>query len=820
MSNTDQDKLQLLIQKHSFQSTAQSIAAQFDNHGNLIKLGIKGLRNVPFPLEIFDFSNLLMLELLQCKIKKLPSEISRLTNLNSLYLSSNQIESLPPEIGQLSKLVLLDISYNQLKLIPQEIGKLKLDTSKNDMYINRLFSGFGANRGLTIDNNPLQTPPLEIAVKGCQAIANYYAQINSEGIDQLYEAKLIIIGEGGAGKTTLTKKIRNPDYNLEYEEKSTLGIDVEKWKFEISKEKQFQVNIWDFGGQEIYHATHQFFLTKRSLYILVADSRKEDTDFYYWLNIVEILSENSPVLIIKNEKQDRQRDINERQLRGRFPNLEKILAANFATNRGVREILAEIKNQISQLPHVGTSLPKSWIEVRKILENDKRDYISLEDYFNICKNNGFSQQKDTFQLSGYLHDLGVCLHFQQDPLLSKILILKPEWGTDAVYKVLDSKLVIDNKGKFNLANLSEIWREEKYKYMHAELLRLMINFRLCYQIPGSDNFIAPQLLPENQPQYAEWSSVDNLIVRYTYDFMPKGIVSQLMVILNNLIIDQRYIWKSGLVLQKGGASAEIIEDYDRREIKIRVVGKNKKELMTIVTYEIDKINSTYSRLKVNKLIPCNCKTCTDLKQPHYYIFETLRSFLEDNQREIQCQNKPYLMVDVLSLIDDVIGKEYFLEQSKREGRVISFASPVERVIIQNAEFGYNVLEETMSKNKIIEIGDNAKISAPIVIADNIENSFNALSNAQVDDEVRKLLEHLIKAVAEVNSKVSLDKSNEAESMARDTETLVKEASSSKPRRQWYEVSLEGLKQAAINIGEVAKPVLTIVEKLIPLLISA
>ena len=27
--------------------------------------------------------------------------------------------------------------------------------------------------------------------------------------------------------------------------------------------------VWDFGGQQIYHATHQFFLTKSSLYVLV-----------------------------------------------------------------------------------------------------------------------------------------------------------------------------------------------------------------------------------------------------------------------------------------------------------------------------------------------------------------------------------------------------------------------------------------------------------------------------------------------------------------------------------------------------------------------
>lgn len=66
-------------------------------------------------------------------------------------------------------------------------------------------------------------------------------------------------------------------------------------------ERQFQVNIWDFGGQEIYHATHQFFLTGRSAYVLVCDDRKEDTDFSYWMHVVEMLSDASPLLIVQNE---------------------------------------------------------------------------------------------------------------------------------------------------------------------------------------------------------------------------------------------------------------------------------------------------------------------------------------------------------------------------------------------------------------------------------------------------------------------------------------------------------------------------------------
>ncbi|WP_366558215.1 hypothetical protein [Okeania sp. SIO3B5] len=86
--------------------------------------------------------------------------------------------------------------------------------------------------------------------------------------------------------------MQNQHYQLK-EEESTKGIKVNQWNFQITNQHEFQMNIWDFGGQEIYHATHQFFLTKRSLYILVVDTRQENTRFDYWLNIVELLSDNS-----------------------------------------------------------------------------------------------------------------------------------------------------------------------------------------------------------------------------------------------------------------------------------------------------------------------------------------------------------------------------------------------------------------------------------------------------------------------------------------------------------------------------------------------
>jgi internalin A len=88
-------------------------------------------------------------------------------------------------------------------------------------------------------------------------------------------------------------------------------------------------------------------------------------------------------------------------------------------------------------------------------------------------------------LAEFLHDLGVCLHFNKDALLKNVLILKPRWGTDAVYKVLDNKKVITEFGRFKKQELSEIWSAPEYSDMVDELLQLMLNFGLCYKIPGA-----------------------------------------------------------------------------------------------------------------------------------------------------------------------------------------------------------------------------------------------------------------------------------------------------------------------------------------------
>jgi signal transduction histidine kinase len=183
---------------------------------------------------------------------------------------------------------------------------------------------------------------------------------------------------------------------------------------------------------------------------------------------------------------------------------------------------------------VGSTLPRTWVKVRQALENDQRNYIELQEYLDLCQEHGFKEHQDKLQLSGYLHDLGVCLHFQDDDLLKRTVILKPEWATAAVYMVLDNKRVINTLGRFTRKDLSGIWSGPEYADRQGELLQLMIKFKLCYEIPSSPgNFIAPQLLSENQPVYT-WDETNNLILRYTYEFMPKGILTRFIVEMHRL----------------------------------------------------------------------------------------------------------------------------------------------------------------------------------------------------------------------------------------------------------------------------------------------
>jgi hypothetical protein len=132
------------------------------------------------------------------------------------------------------------------------------------------------------------------------------------------------------------------------------------------------------------------------------------------------------------------------------------------------------------------------------------------------------------------------------------------------------------------------------------------------------------------------------------------------------------------------------------------------------------------------------------------------------------------------------------------------------------ESGATYIEKVgkMANNRTINIGSGATINAPVIIADQIQNSFNALEKPGVNPEVKALMADLLKQVADTSKKVPEEK---AEQMGNDAESLAKEVAGKAPRKKSYLPTIEGLRDAAIAVGEVGKPILETTAKLLPLL---
>ena len=97
-------------------------------------------------------------------------------------------------------------------------------------------------------------------------------------------------------------------------------------------------------------------------------------------------------------------------------------------------------------------------EIRRELENLNKDFISYEHFLELCKTHGLDEERADF-LGDYYHDLGVFLHFRDSVILENTLVLKPEWGTAAVYDLLDDPEVRENQGHFGLETIHRVWQK-------------------------------------------------------------------------------------------------------------------------------------------------------------------------------------------------------------------------------------------------------------------------------------------------------------------------------------------------------------------------
>lgn len=588
-------------------------------------LTAKGNNFSVFPPVLNKLSTLQKIDLSENSIEKFKDgDFSDLKDLEELDLSRNNLTYLPPSIGELKKLKKLNLSGNKIKYLPKE------------------FENLVELQYLDLSGNPIEKVPVEISAQGSQGIINYYLSLGDNV--QLYEAKLLIVGHGNVGKTFLMNRLITDSTP---EVKTTEGIDIKNWGIDTKSSSEFRVNVWDFGGQEIYHSTHQFFLTKRSLYLLVWEARTDQhiISFDYWLNVIKLLSNNSPIIIVLNKIDERIISIDEKSLKENFKNIVAFHQVSAVTGKNINNLIEEIQLRIDTLPLIGDKLPKVWIDIRDELEKLEENYITASNYLEICNKHGLSNKRGLF-LSQYFHDLGVFLHFQDDSLLKHLVFLRPEWATNAVYKILDSKPVIENAGEFTAVILETILDEyegDKQPY----IVRLMKKFELCFEIE-KDKYLIPELLNPEKQKF-DWNYTDNLRFEYHYQFMPAGIMARFIVRTRNMVHDKTF-WKNGVILQRENTRALVESDQYSKKIRIWINGDNAPFLLEIIRKELDDIHLSLNYSDVPEKIPCNCNLCSNSESPHLFNYKFVKDVSRNNSFKTLACEKSIKGVNVHNLL--------------------------------------------------------------------------------------------------------------------------------------------------------------------------
>ncbi len=728
----------------------QSIPQKISRLKKLTSLLLRSNKFIQFPLKITTLRNLQKLWLGNNLLKSLTKDISHLNNLISLELYNCNLSSFPTEILSLKNLSYLDLSnydfgnsdyINSIHALPSEITWLeKLENLfLNNNQIKKLSKELPQLKILSLEGNPVAIPPPEIAIEkdyedknsggNIKRIKNYFKELEEKQVDYLYEVKLLIVGEEKAGKSSLAEALSNPRYRFK-DKQSTEGIDILKWIIpneELNLTRDVRLNIWDFGGQEIYHATHQFFLTKRSIYFLVTEARKDPRhdDFYYWLNLIEKLGDKSPVTILLNKCDEPNTGLAIREYKETFDNIVDSLKVSCKdeyrdTIKNLKVATLRIVKNKELLPDIGTPLPKVWIDIRYELERKAEagnNYISYEEYLSICNKHGMSEGRALF-LSDFFHRIGVFLHFRNNLFLEKTIFLNHEWVTEGVYNVLDNQEIIDRYGRFNESDLKKIWKDPKYKDKRSELLMLMQNFEICF-ILGNGNYLAPQLLPTDKPD--EIYGFDNpnnlknpLHFEYRYTFMPKGILTRFIVKRNKDIYKNTY-WKFGVLLEFSKTKALVREryfDYPKR-ITIILEGRNKKILLAIIRKTMREIHKDYQNLQYKEMIPCNCMECRKSGAPYYYDLAELEKRLQKNKATIECY-RSYEDIDIKTLVKDVItsrdvivSKKEMIQTRERNKIFISY-SHKDKMWLEKIRTHLKLLE---NEGIPIDVWDDTQIKA-------------------------------------------------------------------------------------------------------------
>lgn len=582
------------------------------------------------------------------------SSLSSLTNLNSLSLRENQIGNIS-SLSSLTNLNSLDLRYNQLRFF--DFSLLTWLPNLSNLYL---------------EGNPIQNiPPVVYNQYECLADLKIYIRDLKRGALRHYEAKLMLIGNGKVGKTCLIKRLTDNTFNKD--EASTHAIQLRQWSLpKLAKNLSFEnilINIWDFGGQDIYHATHRYFMHSQALFLLVWDSKTEQEPeqeerfkgkkiFFknyrlpYWLSYIKTQSNNSSVVVVQTKRdRDGKKEPKLSEMEKREYNVVETLAVDSEKNivNGFKALHEKIEELVlEQVNTTCTIIPALWHQVQQQIADLQRKgvrQISLIDFSIICKVKGLDESSAKTLLR-FLHNSGV--FFYQEGIFNNQIVIDQKWAIDAVYILFNRTGIfaeLHGSGMFTGNDLKrkDVWKEYS-EDEHQLFISFMEQCEVCFEMDKQNfqnkpfaerKFIAPQLLPEREPSEIGYifNEKEGIYFKYRHHFLHAAIIQRLIVRIGFLAKISN-MWKDGILLKTDEGTALVEALPEKNEMVIRLKELSSTELLIKIRNELKEIQQ--DEAGIEESVSLNGKTFVSLT--------ALKNHRSSNE-ELQAEDSTWIKFD-------------------------------------------------------------------------------------------------------------------------------------------------------------------------------
>ena len=573
-----------------------------------------------------------------------------LKNLTSLDLSDNSIgdDGAKAIAASLKNLTSLDLSDNS---IGDDGAKAILDAAVARPQSHRFrFLWLQENGDLSalVPDEVLAHPD------DPEAILAAYRRLVVGDKRALNEAKLLVVGNEAVGKTSLLRYLIDGRPRDPAEEKTSgiaqEKIETESWPLETGTEPDagdIRLNVWDFGGQEMMRGTHRFFLTARSLYLLVLEDRREDDrSIHDWLKTIRNRGADSPILVVINKSDEGKQALrlDEVGLRKEYPEIVGFLRTSCNDDdysrdsiQTLRETIVDTVAQNDGLKHVRDGFAPSWLRIKDEITAlaAERAVLPLSDFQHLCEQGDTPADQVTDDderrlLLRLLNDLGTIVAHGLDretPRVTQdITLLDPNWLTGAVYQILNHPTVRDQQGEFTREQWVDWLDPEIYPKKHHDFILDMMRDEevgLCFRLPtaaSDERYLIPEALPASKPDYKDIWPEDTLRFRYHYDYLPPGLIPRFIVQAHRNLTEQKTRWRQGALFAAEGCKilveANIAASPKRIDIQVCGPNERRRAALAVILNELGHVHALNPECGAKPRVPLPDQPEHDVSYDH------------------------------------------------------------------------------------------------------------------------------------------------------------------------------------------------------------